>query len=121
MKRKILLIEDEAEVAGYLGRFLQQQDYIVDRASSLDESRTLVSRNAYDLILLDLMLPDGTGEDVLPYLRETAPDTPVLMVTSVPPEDERLIKCLKTGAAGYVPKSSQVDELLVTIRRALRE
>lgn len=107
-------------MASYLGMFLEQQGFEVKRAQTLGEGRAfLVDR--FDLILLDVMLPDGTGDELLPHLREKAPDTPVLMVSGVDGEDERLLKCLKNGAIGWVSKSSRIDELLNHIRRALRE
>lgn len=120
MSKKILLIEDEAAVASYLGAFLEREGFAVTRASTLAEARSLLDR-PFDLILLDLLLPDGTGDSLLPQLCESAPTRPILMVSGVPPDDSRLVKCLKTGAAGYVSKAGPVDDLIRHIRRVFRE
>jgi DNA-binding response OmpR family regulator len=118
--KRILIIEDESAVASYLSALLQQESFEITHVPTLDQAKTALP-SGFDLILLDLMLPDGTGDELLPILRAAAPDTPILIVTGAPPNDERLVKCLKTGAAGYVPKSGRVEELLRHIRRALKE
>ena len=118
--RRILLIEDEAAVSNYLSLLLEQEGFEIKRASSLGEARASLPGD-FELILLDLMLPDGTGDEILPHIRAAAPTTPILIVTGAPPNDERLVKCLKSGAAGYIPKSGRVEELLRHIWRALRE
>ena len=118
--RRILLIEDETPVADYLSALLQQEGFEITRAPTLEQAKSTLS-DGFDLILLDLNLPDGTGDDLLPHLRDTAPNTPILIVTGAAANDERLVNCLKSGAAGYIRKSARIEELLRNIRRALRE
>jgi DNA-binding response OmpR family regulator len=118
--KRILLVEDEAAVADYLSSLLQQEGFEIIRVPTLEQAKSS-SHNAFDLILLDLNLPDGTGDELLPHLRDSAPNTPILIVTGASQNDERLVKCLKSGAAGYVRKSARVEELILNIRRALRE
>jgi DNA-binding response OmpR family regulator len=118
---KILLIEDEQPVADYVGMFLRDAGYSVERASDAAQAQAKVASNSYDLILLDLMLPDATGPELLPKLKSVVPKTPVLVVTGVAYDDDRLVECLKNGAAGWVPKSSRADQLLTAVRRVLRE
>ncbi len=118
--RRILLIEDEPAVSNYLTHLLQQEGFQMTHAPTLNQARALLP-GSFDLILLDLVLPDGTGDDLLPSLRATVPDTPILIVTGALANDERLVKCLKSGAVGYIPKSGRVEDLLRSIRRALRE
>ena len=120
MKKRILLIEDEPAVANYLGTFLEEEGFEVVRAPSLLQARTHLS-SRFDLVMLDLMLPDGTGDVLLPKIRELAPGVPVLMVTGAASNDERLVTCLKIGAIGYVNKAARLDELLRHLRRALPE
>lgn len=121
MKKRILIIEDEAAVANYVGVYLNQEGFELEQARNITDGFARVQERNFDLIVLDLMLPDGTGDELLPKLRELAPHTPVLIMTGAPHDDERLLRCLKSGAVGYVPKSFRVDQLLSGIRRALRE
>ena len=117
---RILLIEDEEEVADYLGMFLREAGYFVFHAPDARTARQK-AEEPFDLILLDLVLPDATGPELLPLIRAAAPKTPVVIVSGLAFDDERLLYCLKNGAAGYVPKSSRAEDLLVAVRRALRE
>jgi DNA-binding response OmpR family regulator len=119
--KKILIIEDEQAVADYVGMFLRDAGYAVERARDGEEARTAISGNPYDLVLLDLMLPDITGLELLPELKRHGPNTPVLIVSGLAADDERLVNCLRNGAAGSVPKASRAEELLAAVRRALRE
>jgi len=121
MKKKILMIEDEAAISSYVGLFLNQEGFEFDHAKNIAEGLTLAKQNTYDLVLLDLMLPDGTGDELLPQLRAQSPKTPVLIMTGVAADDPRLIRCMKNGAVGFVPKSSRAEDLLKGIRRALHE
>lgn len=118
---KILLIEDEVAVAEYLGMFLRNSGYLVDEACDARQARARVAKKRYDLVLLDLILPDGTGPEILPEIQASAPGTPVMIVTGLAHDDPRLVDCLRNGAAGYIPKSARADELLTAIRRALRD
>jgi DNA-binding response OmpR family regulator len=118
---KILLIEDEDAVADYVGMFLRDAGYRVERVQTGAHARSIVATNKYDLILLDLMLPDATGAELLPDIKKLAPNTPVMIVSGLAFDDERLLFCLKNGAAGYVPKTSRAEDLLVSVRRALRD
>lgn len=118
---KILFIEDEQAVAEYVGMFLHDSGYVIDRAHNAAAAQEKISTGSYDLILLDLILPDATGPELLPKLKNAAPRTPVLVVTGLAHDDERLLECLKNGAAGWVPKSSRAEQLLTAVRRVLRD
>ena len=118
---KLLLIEDEREVAEYVGKFLREAGFELAHASSGAEARRHAAESRFDLILLDLVLPDILGRDLLPELKTLAPSIPVIIVSGLSFDDENLLECLKNGAAGYVPKSSRAEELLTAVRRALRE
>lgn len=119
--KRILLIEDEDSVAEYLGGFLRQAGYDTDWVSGGRAAETRAGQSQYELILLDLMLSDTTGDLLLPTLRATQPDTPILIVSGVAFDDPRLLFCLNNGAAGYIPKAARADELLTTVRSAMRE
>jgi DNA-binding response OmpR family regulator len=118
MKKRILLIEDEAAVADYLRDFLAREGFEVAQATTLLDAKKHLSSN-FDLIMLDLTLPDGTGDQIIAQIKTVAPSVPVLMVTGAAADDERLTKCLQAGAVGYVNKAARVDEIARHLRRAL--
>ena len=118
---KILAIEDEPAVANYVSMFLRDAGYQVTHAVNGRQAAEALARESFDLILLDLILPDITGPELLPQLRQTAPATPVLILTGLAQDDHRLVACLKNGAAGSVQKSARAEHLLTAVRRALRQ
>lgn len=115
--KSVLLVEDEPAVANYLKMCLQHEGYIVHHFSTLADARAGLG-TAFNLILLDLMLPDGTSDEFVPDLRRQFPKTPIFIVTGVAPDDERLVRCLQLGASGYVGKTARIEELLRHINRA---
>ena len=118
MRKRILLIEDEAAVADYLRDFLSREGFEVSHATTLLDAKKYLS-GGFDLILLDLTLPDGSGDELISQIKSAAPGVPVLMVTGAAADDERLLKCLQAGAVGYVNKAARVDEIARHLRRAL--
>ena len=118
MKKRILLIEDDAAVAEYLTAFLEREGFAVVIAADLASARQSLSSD-FTLVLLDLTLPDGTGDKFIPEIRQHSPSVPILMVTGAAAHDERLAKCLEAGAIGYVNKGARVDEIAKHLRHAL--
>ena len=119
MNARILLVEDEAPVANYLAMFLEEEGFDVDRAATLKEAEAAAKSHPYNLLLLDVMLPDGNADDWLPKWREANSQIPVLMVTGLGADDPRLRRCLSAGALGWIPKTARVEGLLGQVRRAL--
>ena len=118
MKKRILLVEDEAAVADYLKDFLSREGFEVSQAATLLDAKKKLD-DSFDLILLDLTFPDGTGDQLIAEIKTAAPKVPVLMVTGAAADDERLAKCLQAGAVGYVNKAARIDEISRHLRRAL--
>ena len=118
MKRRILLIEDDVAVADYLTAFLEREGFEVLIAPDLSAAR-LALNSEFALILLDLTLPDGSGDKFIPEIRKQSPLVPILMVTGAAAHDERLAKCLQAGALGYVNKGARIDEIARHLRSAL--
>lgn len=118
MSKRILLVEDEAAVADYLGTFLQQEGFHVECAPTLALARSLLS-NSFDLIMLDLNLPDGTGDQLIPVIKQSQPGVPVLMVTGAATDDVRVLDALQSGATGCVNKGARIDEIVRQLRHAL--
>lgn len=116
---RILLVEDEARVAGFLARGLREQAYAVDRAADGEEAVYLASVNEYDLIVLDVMLPKKDGYAVCRELRAGGLRAPILMLTARDAVDDR-VAGLDAGADDYLVKPFDFKELLARLRALLR-
>ncbi len=116
---RLLLVEDEPEMAAALTSALQRHDAIVDHVPTLDIARTAVRDGAHDVILLDRQLPDGDGIDLIRHLRAHNSQVPVIVITARGSLPER-IGGLDHGADDYITKPFAIDELLARIRAVLR-
>jgi two-component system, OmpR family, response regulator RegX3 len=117
-KRTILLIEDEEAISEPLAAALRREGFAPLVASTVAEGLELFTSRAPDLVLLDVMLPDGDGRDVLRRIRETS-RTPVVMLTARGEEMDRVLG-LELGADDYVTKPFSAAELAARIRAVLR-
>jgi two-component system copper resistance phosphate regulon response regulator CusR len=116
---RILLAEDQIDAASVLAKGLREEGYAVDIAVSAAEADSRVFVNRYDLILLDVMLPDRDGYSVCRDLRATGIDTPIFMLTARDAVQDR-IRGLNLGADDYLIKPYEYRELLARIRRLVR-
>lgn len=115
---RILLVEDEAGVAGFVAKGLREQTYAVDLARDGEQGLHLASVNEYDLMILDVMLPLKNGHAVCRELRSQGCRTPILMLTARGAVDDR-VAGLDCGADDYLTKPFDFKELLARLR-ALR-
>ncbi len=111
---KILLVEDDSIIASGLVYALEQEGYAVTHAGNVREARNAAESGVFDLAVLDMQLPDGTGFDV----RETLKDTPVLFLTVVDDEGN-IVRAFEGGAEDYITKPFRLRELLARIKRVL--
>ena len=116
---RILLVEDEAEMAAALSAALRKYDMAVDRAANIGEAGELVALAVFDAILLDRQLPDGDGLDLIPRLRKKGIHTPVIVLTAKGTLPDR-ISGLDAGADDYLAKPFAVEELVARLRAVLR-
>ncbi|QWF72380.1 heavy metal response regulator transcription factor [Methylomonas paludis] len=116
---RILIIEDEKKTAAYLHKGLTEQGFIVDIGADGETGLLLADSIAYDLIILDVMIPLRDGWSVLQALRERGNLTPVLFLTARDSVDDR-VKGLELGADDYLVKPFAFVELLARIRSILR-
>jgi len=116
---RILVIEDETKVAKALGEGLSAEGYDVRIAMSGEEGFFVVNDQAFDLVLLDLMLPRRDGLEILTALRKRGVQTPVLVLTAKDTVEDRVLG-LDCGADDYVVKPFAFAELLARIRALLR-
>jgi DNA-binding response OmpR family regulator len=111
----VLVVEDEPEMASMLIRGLQEELLDVQLARNGTSALQLSEENSFDLILLDVMLPDLSGFDVVDRLRKRSQDTPVLMLTARDALPD-LVRGLDLGADDYLTKPFSFAELLARIR-----
>lgn len=116
---KALVIEDDAKVARLLVRALVEDGYTVDTCDTAEEARKQAVRVAYDLLVLDWMLPDGDGLAVCRALRADGCATPVMMLTARGELSERVLG-LEAGADDYLVKPFYVEEFLARVRALQR-
>ncbi|NQT86896.1 response regulator transcription factor [bacterium] len=116
---RLLVVEDEMQVASFLKRGLEAENYAVDVAHDGQDGLHLASTEDYDLILLDVLLPKLTGFEVLKAIRERGKRTPVIMVTARGDLNDR-VEGLDLGADDYIVKPFAFEELLARTRALLR-
>jgi DNA-binding response OmpR family regulator len=116
---RILVVEDERKLAQVISSALRAESYDVIVAATGDEGFHRATSQAFDLVLLDLMLPGRGGLDILHTLRERRLETPILILTARDGLDDR-VRGLDLGADDYLVKPFAVPELLARIRALLR-
>lgn len=119
MYTKILIVEDDIFLQEGLCELLQREGYAVDCAGTCSEAKTCMAENDYSLIILDIMLPDGSGLDLCAQWRSSGIDTPILFLT-VKDEEIQIVQALDSGGDDYVTKPFRLQELLSRIRALLR-
>ncbi len=116
---RVLLVEDDRRIAGFVAKGLRENAYAVDTASDGEEAVYQASINDYDVIILDVMLPLKDGFAVCRELREAGSTTPILMLTARDAIDDRVCG-LDFGADDYLVKPFDFNELLARLRALLR-
>jgi two-component system, OmpR family, manganese sensing response regulator len=116
---RILLVDDEEELAEPLQRILTNQGYLVDSANSGDRGWELAQTGDYDLLILDWMMPEKSGVEICNALRQKGDSTPVLILTAKDTLDDR-VAGLDSGADDYLVKPFELRELLARVRALLR-
>ena len=119
MPRTVLVVEDDADIAGLLTLHLQDIDCTVHHAGNGDDGLDMALSNRYDLLLLDLMLPGLDGLEVCRQLRSASVNTPILMLTAKSSELERIVG-LELGADDYLAKPFSYTEVQARVKAIFR-
>ncbi|WP_418586603.1 response regulator transcription factor [Intestinibacter sp.] len=117
--KNILMVEDDSTIAFAVKYAVEQESFNLDIASDLNQAREIVSTKVYDLILLDVMLPDGNGYEFLKDLRKHDEDTPIIFLSACD-EEVNIVMGLDIGADDYITKPFRVRELISRINAILR-
>lgn len=112
---KILIVEDDVSIHNVIEELLKKEKYITYNAYSGTEALMLLEKEKYDLILLDLMLPAISGEEII----EKVKDTPIIVLSAKISSDDK-VNCLLSGANDYITKPFDGKELLARIEVQLR-
>jgi two-component system, OmpR family, copper resistance phosphate regulon response regulator CusR len=116
---RLLVIEDNAKMAGFIAQGLSEQGYAVDVAHTGGEGESLAAAAPYDGIILDLMLPDQDGVEICRGLRRGGMKTPILILTALSTTADK-VTGLDAGADDYLTKPFEFDELVARVRALLR-
>lgn len=114
----ILMVEDDSTIAFGVKYALEQESFNVDICKDLESSRENIEKKQYDIILLDVMLPDGNGYDLCKEIRNTQ-DTPIIFLTACD-EEVNIVMGLDIGGDDYMTKPFRVRELISRIKAVLR-
>jgi two-component system OmpR family response regulator len=116
---RLLVIEDDVQLAASLTRGLREHEYAVDTTHDGEQGALLASTGMYDVILLDILLPGQSGLEVLRQLRGSGVKSPVLCITALG-EAEQKVAALDLGADDYVVKPFDFGEVLARVRALMR-
>jgi len=115
----MLIIEDDENILSVLKRGFEEENYIIDSSYDGEEGEYLALTNSYDIILLDWMLPNKDGIEILENIREKGIKTPIIMLTARDEIDDK-VKGLTKGADDYVGKPFSFKELLARVNALYR-
>lgn len=114
----VLVVDDEASIRRTLREILEYEDFTVEEAADGEEALTALREETYDLVLLDVKMPEVDGMDVLRTLAEEMPDLPVVMISGHG-TIETAVEATKLGAYDFLEKPPDLNRLLVTVRNAM--
>lgn len=119
MNNKILAVDDDKDILKVIKANLELYEYDVDTAENWTVAQKIISEQLPDLIILDVMLPDGDGMDICRSLRKDYPSTPIILLTAKDKVSDKVFG-LESGADDYVVKPFETLELVARIKACLR-
>ncbi|RMH22530.1 MAG: sigma-54-dependent Fis family transcriptional regulator [Acidobacteria bacterium] len=118
MKSRLLVVDDEESIREFLRLLFEEEGYLVTVAGSVNAARELIAERNFDLVLCDILMPDGNGLDLLQEIKEKQAQTAVIMMTAYT-STQSAIEAMKRGAYHYISKPFEVEELKVVVSKAL--
>jgi DNA-binding NtrC family response regulator len=120
MKKNILVVDDEEAICNLLTAYLKAKGYHVAAAGTAKEALRLVDEVPFHLVVLDVVLADADGLEVLSRLKLAHPNLQVIMLTGIGYQEELLEEARQKGASGWVSKALPIDQLISEIHRVLK-
>ena len=120
LKAKILIVDDEEGIQKGCRRVLAEHGFQLEAASTIKEGLQKIQDSSFDLVLLDVMLPDGKGIDIIPRLHERDPDLVCVVMTGYATV-ELAVQAMKAGAYNFITKPFSADLLLLTVNQGLEK
>ncbi len=120
MKTRLLVVDDEESLAEFLRLLFEKEGYDVQTANSVEQARHQLGERNFDLVLCDILMPDGNGLELLKEIKAQNPGTAVIMMTAYA-SSKSAIEAMKLGAYNYISKPFNVEELTVVASRALEK
>jgi two-component system response regulator PilR (NtrC family) len=120
MNARVLVVDDEQSMLDFLEVLLRDEGYDITTAGSLTDGRGRWQEKDFDLVLCDLMMPDGSGLELLEEIRRQGSSTSVIMMTAYT-STKSAIEAMKLGAYDYVSKPFDVDEIKLTVQKAIEK
>ncbi len=118
--KKILIIDDDEGILASLTSLLTEGGYHVCGVLSWEEAIERITSESFDLVLLDIVMPQTSGIDILPELRRLSPKTQIIMITGFPSTDDA-VAAIKKGACDYITKPFKPDELFSKVGKAIEK
>jgi two-component system nitrogen regulation response regulator NtrX len=119
MKEHILIVDDEAPIRQLLQSYFKKHGYEASAASNETETMKLVDEVPLNLVVLDVLLGDHDGLDLLQTIKQSHPNLPVIIMTGIGFDEELLQEAISKGASGYISKTLPLDQLLMEVHRTL--
>lgn len=120
MKQHILVVDDEPPIRELLQAYFQKHGYEVTTAATAEEAVRLADDLSLHLVVLDVLLPDSDGLEILQTLKGSHPNLPIIIMTGIGFDEELLQEAIQKGASGYVSKTLPLDQLLMEVHRTLK-
>ncbi len=117
---KILIVDDDAELRANIREVLVEDGHETFEAADGSDALAQATSGNFNIILLDVMMPNMSGMDILPDLKKNSPRSKIIMITAFATVGNA-VEAIKKGACDYISKPFKIDELLITINRALEE
>jgi DNA-binding NtrC family response regulator len=118
MSASLLIVDDEASILEFLSMLFESEGFAVEAARSTAEAQRALASRSFDLVLCDILMPDGNGLDLLKEIKSANPNTAVVMMTAFT-STKTAIEAMKLGAYDYVSKPFDVEELKIITQKAL--
>ncbi len=112
---KVLIIDDEINIRRTLKFIMNEYDSSIIEFGTVNEAKNSINDNVFDIAIIDIRLPDGSGIEILKHIKEQSPDTVVLIITAFS-STETAIEAMKLGAYDYITKPFNLDEIRIIIR-----